>query len=87
MRKKVMRQIIRYSEQDFAEHPDKDRMIELAMMSEYNGVFDYEFTRNCYRKMLAYQQSKIRKEEEYDIKDIRKEVADKLLWKNTKSHI
>lgn len=82
-----MRQIIRYSGQDFTEHPDKDRMIELAMMREYNGVFDYEFTRDCYRNMLAYQQSKISKEKGYDIKDIRREVAERLLWKNTTNHV
>lgn len=75
-----MRQIIRYSEQDFAEHLDKDRMIELATMREYNGVFDYEFTRDCYRKMLAYLRNKSnKKQEEYDIKGIREEVAKRLL--------
>ena len=62
MRKEAMKQIIRYSGQDFTEHSDKDRMIELAMMREYSAVFDYEFTRDCYRNMLAYQQSKISKE-------------------------
>ena len=57
-----MNQIIEYTLEDFNECNDKEAMIELAMMREYNGVFDYEFTRDCYRNMLAYQQSKISKE-------------------------
>lgn len=56
-----MKQIIRYSGQDFTEHPDKDRMIELAMMRECNGVFNYELAKDCYKRMFVYYRNKARK--------------------------
>ena len=61
-----MNQIIEYTEQDFLENPSPYLMIELAMETGYDSIFDYKFTVGCYREMLKYMDEKI-KDLEYEV--------------------
>ena len=54
-----MNQIIRFNGEDFKKRVRKEELIDLAMMEEYDGVFDYEFTVDCYREMMKHMIERI----------------------------
>lgn len=56
---KNMKQVIEYTLEDFSECENKDSMIELATLEDYNSVFEYRFTDDCYREMMRYMNERI----------------------------